>query len=150
MQFGYVPAILIIVVIFSTIYFMYIFGSNIIFIFIIVVGVILLPVFTFLRTEVNQKEILISLGFLFFTKKLELSEILNYRRSPEQLYTAWGMRKTKNGWDFSVQGHEAVEIVMRNGEIYRLGTTEPEKLLKALDYFKHKQTVDERLPEKEK
>jgi hypothetical protein len=43
-------------------------------------------------------------------------------------YSGWGIRITPSGWLFNVSGFRAVEIQMKNGEAYRIGSDEPEKL----------------------
>lgn len=40
----------------------------------------------------------------------------------------WGIRLTPHGWLYNVSGLGAVEIVLRSGERFRLGSDEPEAL----------------------
>jgi len=44
----------------------------------------------------------------------------------------WGIRYTPHGWLYNVSGLWAVEIRLRNGKVFRLGTDQPEILAKAL------------------
>jgi len=43
-------------------------------------------------------------------------------------YYGWGIRRLERGWMYNVSGLDAVEICMKNGKIYRIGTDEPETL----------------------
>ncbi len=43
-------------------------------------------------------------------------------------YYGWGIRRLERGWMYNVSGLDAVEIYMKNGKIYRIGTDEPETL----------------------
>ena len=47
-------------------------------------------------------------------------------------YNGWGIRLIPRGWIFNVSGFDAVEIQMKNGRRYRIGTDEPEALLAAI------------------
>ena len=42
------------------------------------------------------------------------------------------MRLIRDGWLFNISGFDAVEIVLKNGRRYQLGTDEPEELLAAV------------------
>lgn len=44
----------------------------------------------------------------------------------------WGIRLTPHGWLYNVSGLGAVEIVLRGGERFRLGSDEPEALARAI------------------
>ena len=48
-------------------------------------------------------------------------------------YYGWGIRFTPRGWLFNVSGFSAIELQMKSGKIYRIGTDEPDSLAKALD-----------------
>ncbi len=40
----------------------------------------------------------------------------------------WGVRKIPRGWMFNISGLRAVELTLKNGRKFRIGTDEPEKL----------------------
>ncbi|MFH1253014.1 MAG: hypothetical protein V1664_01635 [Candidatus Uhrbacteria bacterium] len=52
-------------------------------------------------------------------------------------YCGWGIRLTSHGWLFNVSGLSAVEITMKNGRSYRIGTDEPEKLTAVITRLKN-------------
>ncbi len=43
-------------------------------------------------------------------------------------YYGWGVRLVPHGWLYRVSGSHVVEIVMRNGKRYMIGTDEPQRL----------------------
>ncbi len=48
-------------------------------------------------------------------------------------YYGWGVRLTARGWLYNVSGFDAVEILLKNGRTYRIGTDKPAKLLLAIE-----------------
>ena len=47
-------------------------------------------------------------------------------------YWGWGIRWSPRGWLYNVSGLDAVELLMRNGKRYRIGTDEPQALAQAI------------------
>jgi hypothetical protein len=45
-----------------------------------------------------------------------------------QWWWGWGIRLIPGGWLYNVSGLDAVELKMKNGRVYRIGTDEPRKL----------------------
>jgi hypothetical protein len=50
---------------------------------------------------------------------------------PRRWWEGWGIRITARGMLYDVQGFGAVEFRLRSGERFRLGSDEPEALLRA-------------------
>jgi hypothetical protein len=65
-------------------------------------------------------------------KTVKLAEIASARSIPVRWWYGWGIHVTPHGWLYNVSGWEAVEITLRNGRRFCLGTDEPEDLLKAI------------------
>ena len=61
-------------------------------------------------------------------KKFRFEEIESARPVRNRWWYGWGIRKIPGGWLFNVSGLEAVELLMKNGRIYRIGTDEPQAL----------------------
>ena len=59
-----------------------------------------------------------------------MSEIAVSSTGKNHWYYGWGIRLWfwPHMWIFNVSGFDAVEIRMKNGKIYRIGTDEPENL----------------------
>lgn len=49
-------------------------------------------------------------------------------------YNGWGIKLIRGGWLYNVSGLDAVQISMRNGKIYQIGTDEPQQLLAAIKH----------------
>jgi hypothetical protein len=73
-----------------------------------------------------------SFGPGLIQKKVRLAEIASVRPIPVRWWYGWGIRLTPHGWLYNVSGWEAVEITLRDGRRFCLGTDEPENLQKAI------------------
>jgi hypothetical protein len=47
-------------------------------------------------------------------------------------YYGWGIHLTPSGWLYNVSGFWAVELQMKNGKKYRIGTDDPEGLVQVI------------------
>ena len=96
---------------------------------------ILLTISTFaaLTVTVNKKVISLRFGVGIIRKQFQLADVERYQAVKNPWYYLLGIRYTPRGWLFGVSGNSAVELEMKNGKYYRIGTDEPEKLMKALD-----------------
>jgi hypothetical protein len=83
-----------------------------------------------LSVSVGENYLRIKFGYGIFRKKFLLNEITSVRCVKNHWYYGWGIRVWfwPYMWIYNVSGFDAVEIVMRNGKIYRIGTDESEKL----------------------
>lgn len=90
--------------------------------------------FTTLTTSIDENHLRIKFGYGVFSKKFVLTEIAAARKVKNHWYYGWGIRLwfRPRMWIFNVSGFNAVEIRMKNGKIYRIGTDEPEKLEAAI------------------
>ena len=95
---------------------------------------IVLASFITLSVSVYENQLRIKFGYGIFRKKFLLSEIASARRVKNHWYYGWGIRVWfwPYMWIYNISGFDAVEIIMRNGKIYRIGTDEPEKLETAI------------------
>jgi len=65
-------------------------------------------------------------------KQVRLAEIERTQAVRNRWYYGWGIRLTPHGWLYNVSGLEAVEVQLHTGKKFRLGTDEPEELVRAL------------------
>lgn len=61
-----------------------------------------------------------------------ISEVREARAVRNPWWYGWGFRWYSGGWLFNVAGRDAVELRMRNGRRYRIGTDEPKRLETAI------------------
>jgi hypothetical protein len=98
-------------------------------------GVVLLVsavIFSTLTITIEEGMLRASFGPGLIQKKVKLAEIASVRPIPVRWWYGWGIRLTPHGWLYNVSGWKAVEITLRNGRRFCLGTDEPENLLKAI------------------
>ncbi len=109
-------------------------GTNLLVTSVMALILFVLSSFGALTVNVDEERVTVKFGYGIFHKKFATSEIVSATRVKNHWYYGWGIRlwlwpKT---WIFNVSGFDAVEIRMKDGKIYRIGTDEPEKLEAAI------------------
>ena len=97
-------------------------------------SVLLLTLLLFhsLTVEINKTKLIVKFGFGIISKKFNLKDIKSSHAVKNHWYYGWGIRLTPNGWLYNVSGLSAVEIQMKNGKKYRIGTDKPKNLEHAI------------------
>ncbi len=109
-------------------------GTNFLVTAIMVIVVFVLASFTSLQVTVDERYLHIKFGYGIYRKKFSLHDITSAKTVKNHWYYGWGIR----GWlwpkmcIYNVSGFDAVEIQLKNGKIYRIGTDEPRKLEQAI------------------
>ncbi|MBI4087053.1 hypothetical protein HY416_03705 [Candidatus Kaiserbacteria bacterium] len=100
---------------------------------------LVLASFTTLCVSVDANYIRVKFGWGMFRKTFAANEIASVARVKNHWYYGWGIRLWwwPRMWIFNVSGFDAVEIRMKNGKIYRIGTDEPDKLESAVKQAIH-------------
>lgn len=88
--------------------------------------------FPSLTVKVDGTYLRCRFGFGVFRKRFLLNDIQNVKSVRNPWYSGWGVRLTSQGWVFSVSGYKAVEITLKGGDIYRIGTDTPDELIGAI------------------
>lgn len=65
-------------------------------------------------------------------ERFQLADIASARAVRNSPLYGWGMRYIRHGRLWNVWGLDAVELQLRNGTRFRIGTDEPQALLAAL------------------
>ncbi|MCK4524197.1 hypothetical protein KAU15_04650 [candidate division WOR-3 bacterium] len=94
--------------------------------------VLCVPLFATLTVVINEKFLEARFGIGLIKKKFEIKDIKSCTIVKNHWWNGWGIRKIYKGWLFNVSGLDAVELVMKNGHVYRVGTDDPEELSKAI------------------
>lgn len=104
-------------------------------VFVILLFVLVLVVFSSLTVEIRDGRLLARLGPGLPIKNVPLEEIeaVHVVRDALWLGLGWGIRWTTRGVLFNVSGTGAVEILLRSGKSFLLGTDEPEVLSGAIE-----------------
>jgi len=69
----------------------------------------------------------------YIRKSFSLSEIQSAQKVINPWYYLWGVKSIPGGWLYAIAPGAAVEIVLENGKIIRLGTNQPKILKQAID-----------------
>jgi len=90
----------------------------------------ILASFVTLQVIIDGEYLRIKFGFGIFQKKFSLTDIMAVKTVKNHWYYGWGIRiwLWPKMWIYNVSGFDAVEIKLKNGKTYRIGTDEPEKL----------------------
>ena len=94
-------------------------------------SVILLAAILFYRltVAVDEEFVEIRFGPGVIRKKWRFADIESCGLVRNRWWHGWGVHWIgKRTWLFNISGFDAVELRMKNGRIYRVGTDEPEKL----------------------
>lgn len=94
---------------------------------------ILLGLFATLTVHVDHEMITLHFALGVIYKGFRLQEIERVRAVRNPWYYGLGIRLTPRGWLFNVSGLSAVELQMKNGKRYRIGTDDPQGLENAID-----------------
>ncbi len=90
----------------------------------------ILASFTTLTTSINEEYLKIKFGYGIFKKTFPLEEIVSVRKVKNHWYCGWGIRFClwPRMWIYNVSGFDAIEIIMKNQKIYRMGTDDSDEL----------------------
>jgi hypothetical protein len=100
-----------------------------------VVAVVLalaLLVFGSLTVVVTHERIDVRFGPGLIRKRIPSTEVLQAKPVRNHWYYGWGIRLTPHGWLYNVSGLDAVELLLRDGKTFRIGTDEPKELAAAI------------------
>ncbi|RKU11618.1 hypothetical protein C6502_07950 [Candidatus Poribacteria bacterium] len=106
----------------------------------LIIVLIVLGTFSRLTVTVDDQVIRIHFGLKIIRKTFPLKEIETFRVVKNPWYYGWGIRFTPRGWLFNVSGFSAIELRMKNGKLYRIGTDEPDNFAAALDETLNKES----------
>ena len=106
----------------------------------LIIVLIALGIFTRLTVTVDDQMIKVQFGLRIIRKAFRLNEIEAYRVVKNPWYYGWGIRFTPRGWLFNVSGFSAIELQMKNGKTYRIGTDDSDNLAAALNKVLNKKS----------
>lgn len=89
-------------------------------------------VFGSMTVTVNETALTVQFGLSLFRKTIRLMDIESCCVVRNRWWWGWGIRRIPGGWLYNVSGLDAVELVMKDGHIVRVGTDEPDALAKFL------------------
>lgn len=113
----------------------YLTGTNIAFVGFLVILAIVAFIFYGLTVEVNPQQQTLSWWFGPSVAKITLKfdDIDYVQPVKNSLRHGLGMRISTDGWVYTVAGFDALEVVMKDGTKYRVGTNDKTKLVAAME-----------------
>lgn len=100
--------------------------------------ILFLALFASLTVEVKDQTIDIRFGIGIIRKRFALKDIQAYGAVKNPWYYGWGIHVIPGGWVFNVSGWDAVELQMKNGKKYRIGTDDAHGLANAVESYVQK------------
>ena len=100
------------------------------------VGVLLLLLaflFHGLGVEVDESQVVVWLGPGWLRKRFGLDAIEEARAVRNAWWMGWGIRYIGRGWMWNVSGLRAVELQLRDGSVFRVGSDVPEELSEVIE-----------------
>jgi hypothetical protein len=88
--------------------------------------------FSSLTVEVSAEELAWRFGPGVFRGRVARSDILSATPVENPWWWGWGVHLTPRGWLYNISGLEAVEIALRNGRTFRIGSDDSPGLARAL------------------
>ncbi len=107
-------------------------GINWIAIGVLVVIAVALVLFSSLTVVIWEEELEVQFGPGPIRKRFKLNEIESCQVVKNHWYYGWGIRLTPHGVIYNVSGFYAVEIKLRTGKKFRIGTDAPQELEEAI------------------
>ena len=102
---------------------------------ILLVGILMavaLYLFRNLTAEIKEGYLIFYFDSGFIRRKIKIADIVSAKSVRNPWYFGWGVRWFGRGWLYNVSGLDAVEVALRNGTVFRIGTDEPNKLENAI------------------
>ena len=109
-------------------------GTNFVVTAIMAFILFILASFATLTASIDENYFRIKFGYGIFARMFPIQEIASVQTVKNRWYYGWGIRVWfwPYMWIYNISGFDAVEITLKNGKIYRIGTDESEKLEQAI------------------
>lgn len=99
--------------------------------------VVVLSLFSSLTVEIMDRNVICYFGPGLIRKKIALTDIREVQSVRNPWVAGWGIRWIPGRyWLWNVSGLDAVELMLTDGKKFRIGTDEPEKLVRAIQVNK--------------
>ena len=107
-----------------------------------VLGILVLAevLFASLVVSISDGYLKLRFGIGLISKRYNLNPIESCEVVRNKWYYGWGIRLTPHGWLYNVSGLKAVQVKLKTGKTFRVGTDEPEALCEALGLLIHPDT----------
>lgn len=66
-------------------------------------------------------------------RRIDVSDIVDVSAVTNSWWNGWGIRKVADGWMYNVAGSDAVQLELRSGRVFRIGTDDQSGLIAAIE-----------------
>ncbi len=103
----------------------------------VVLIIFILLSFSSLQTVISENYLSIKFGWGIFQKRFLLDDVLSVKSVKNRWYHGWGIHfwLWPHMWIYNVSGFDAIELLMKNGKIYRIGTDVPRELAEEINKY---------------
>ena len=84
-----------------------------------------------LTVDVDRERVQTVFGIGLIRKTVRLADVVAFQTVRNPWIAGWGIRLIRGGTLWNVSGLDAVELALRNGRFFRIGTDEPDALTRA-------------------
>jgi hypothetical protein len=118
-------------------------GTNFAIPAVMVITLLILGSFSTLTVSIDEDFLRIKFGYGIFKKKFQLNQVNKVKVVRNPWFIGWGIRVWfwPYMWIYNVSGYDAVEIVLRNGRRYRIGTDKPIELERVIQQNSDKNSI---------
>jgi hypothetical protein len=85
-----------------------------------------------LTVVVDARAVTASFGWGWPRRCIDRGEIESAIQVRNSWWHGWGIRKVSRGWMYNNAGRDAIELSLRSGKVFRIGTDQPAELLEAV------------------
>ena len=97
------------------------------------IGVLIGVLFSSLTVCVDREQVTIRFGIGIIRKRILLAEVVSYKVVKNKWWWGWGIHGCHGkACLYNVSGFDSIELTMKNGMKYLIGTDEPDKLCGAI------------------
>lgn len=88
--------------------------------------------FSRLRVTVSEEAVDLAFGLGWPSKRITITDVTGVEPVRNKWFWGWGVRRAPSGWMWNVWGLDAVEVELRSGKSFRIGTDDQQGLYAAL------------------
>jgi hypothetical protein len=85
-----------------------------------------------LTVVVDARAVMASFGWGWPSRTIDRAEIESAVRVRNSWWHGWGIRKVSRGWMYNNAGRDSIQLSLRSGKVFRVGTDQPVELLAAI------------------
>lgn len=89
-------------------------------------------IFRRLSVSVDGVQVRAAFGWGWPRRRVAIAEVVAARHVRTSWWQGLGIRKVRNGWMFNNSGRDAIELRLRSGAVFLIGTDQPTELLGSL------------------